>query len=267
LAPPASETTEEDLEELGIAPENTLPVLELLKLVQGIASPEDPAAAESISCLPPTLSTLTGYRGIDLHLKYLEMSASRDYVPPAQQQNPSEGDATGVLEQSISSANGQPLSQNGASLASVAVASSNDIEGSGDGIPSRVSASTIDIPEKDKVVQVALLKAFESTSAESQSLTMVEETAEMELCVSENGDQSRLTTPDLGPDDDGSSMAYDEHRPLSSANDSPTVFDGEDEGDSNEGLVSTFGDPKADSMLLSRLLTLFYWPGIMGTMP
>lgn len=265
MAPPASETTEEDLEELGIVPENTLPVLELLKLVQGIVPPEDAAAAESISCLPPTLSTLTGYRGIDLHLKYLEMSASRDYIPPGQHHP--EGDATDELQQNISTANEQSSSQNGSSRAPDVAASSKDNEGSCDGIPTRLLASTTNASEKDVVVEAIVPETSEAMSAESQPSTGVEKTAELELGTCESSDNSRLNTPDLGPDDDGSSMAYDDHRPLSSANDSRTVFDAEEEDDSNEGVVPTFGDPKADSMLLSRLLTLFYWPGIMSTMP
>lgn len=147
-----------------------------MNIVKDIPVPDIASRTGQLHWLPPSLGTLVGYRGLDLHRDYLQSSASRPFV----------------------------ASQNNAT-----------------------------ITELDGDDETNALEGPSGQSGTVPNSVEVEEPIASGSNVQEDEDDS-----------DDEEISYPRRKP--------------DE--------ITFGDKIADSLLLTRLMTLYFWPGIMSSM-
>ena len=240
---PKEEPSEEEMDELGISPHDYLPFVNLLKLKDGVGDNSFTFVPESIVCLPPTLNTLTGFRGLLLHRKYLQTSASAEYNPPERRDTvqitecPDERTGNSVKEsivehEEVTVTETESSDHNQTELESLPVAETVPVDVQGD-------QGQIQFELRDREgVQVA-------------SVTVPRDVNDHVMVPASEFDESNSQI--------GSEMVSaannTERDPLENLNSSDLEEDDED----------FFGDRKSDSLLLSRLLTLFYWPGIMST--
>jgi hypothetical protein len=220
---PEGELSEDELFDLGIQDIHHLTFTNLLKLVVGIA----PSAVEfdKIYCLPPSLTSLAGFRGILLHRKYLERSASLPYEPP-QAAAPTLIAIEGPTEEPVAgpSRGHQPIE-------SVTIEDEPNEE--------RASA-----PTSENTTNVSLREMpTESMDCDEPS------TFEKNVDVDQNVTVS-------SKDDVGQAKATNLEASTSQ----------NEEGSEEEEEEPVFGNAEADSLLLSRMISVFFWPGIMSTM-
>ncbi len=272
---PEEEPSEEEMEELGIAPQNHLPFINLLSLTKDISRPNITAVPETILCLPPTLNTLTGFRGLLLHRKYLQSSASCEYILPERDSN--RVTITECTDETTTGSNRQsetvPMETNAEEME----ASPSDYQENISFVGTDVGPAT----EFSGVNETSSTIDSHTIAHDRENSQVISDTRE------ENGDNvatsSTLITPSNVEYVSNSTQPYDE--PMSEEDEIHNMEDSTIETadqvydnsqslhtsssdseveEENEG--ETFGDRMADSLLLSRLLTLFYWPGIMSTM-
>lgn len=144
-----------------------------MNIVKDIPVPDIASRTGQLHWLPPSLGTLVGYRGLDLHQDYLQSSASRPFV----------------------------ASQNNATITELEVDDENALKGPGG--HSETMPNSVEV--EDPI-------ASGSNEQEDES------------------EDEEISYPRRKPDE------------------------------------ITFGDKIADSLLLTRLMTLYFWPGIMSCM-
>lgn len=239
LAPEMAEFTEENCERFGIAYENYLPFKELLNLTKNLPVPELSVRTGQLHWLPPSLGTLTGYRGLDLHRAYLHACASAPIVterntatiteiPDEPTPGPS-GYQSAVVPRTLdvgkkaNASGGNAQQENNPVLgAPVSLTGRSEIEQSFRNTANPSGKTNRIVPGNDERNSIgASIQVENETSSET-------ETDEEEV----DEDEVEVETP----------------QPPNVPND---VY---------------FGDRIADSLLLSRLTTLFFWSGIMGSM-
>lgn len=290
---------------MGLAPQDTLPFKNLLQLIEGFVSPSD--APEPISCLPPTLSTLTGFRGLLLHRKYLQTSASRDYVPPERVERPPSVIITEfVSEESVTGSHGNIEDSNGAESETTSSAVVNDPlamddhqqlslrEGSIISTePEGQRRDEVEVPIQEECVQGSddLRGGFtDSRMADAEvtsNIVLAEQLKLSEVLVCSAGPAQELRADlqefiqegmeaSLEQSEEEEEEEDIEDQDYNATEDDDAVEADDVEGRRKEGADGSdeevadgpyFGDRRADSMLLYRLISLFYWPGIMSTMP
>jgi hypothetical protein len=167
LAPNINDLNEDKCEELGIPYENFLPFIELMNIIKDIPVPDIVSRTGQLHLLPPSLGSLVGYRGLDLHQDYLQTS-SRQFET------------------------------------------------------SQKNATITELDENEA-------NAFEGPSEHSETVSNSVEVEE--------------------PITSGSKEPEDKSYPRHKLDEIP------------------LGEKNADSLLRTRLMTLFFWPGIMSCMP
>lgn len=250
---PTTELSEDEIEVLGIPSQHVLAFANLMKLVKDIARPNAGLAPETILCLPPTLNTLTGFRGLLLHRKYLQSSASCEYTPPGVVA----GDAavTEFSEELTEDRNLNPdisewIDEDGTSEPS---SEFND-EGSNHSIMEAKeeiqSGSKSQICYIDQVISIRQPESNDGDGAIEPSISGPSTISVRVL--DEPITEDNQMSGGKAVDDDSQDECVDQS----------SHSDVQEEEDYEQ----MFGDPMADSLLLSRMLTVFYWPGIMSTM-
>lgn len=169
--PDLDDLTEDEAEKLGIAYENYLPYIEMRNITKGLPVPVIAERIGTTQWLPPSLGTLIGYRGLDLHRDYLKTSATSPFVQ---------------------------------------------------------SGNTAAIEELDED------DPMEGPSGQTESVPQASEVEEPD--ASENNEQKEADS-----DEDENSSPHRKSNDI------------------------IFGDEDSDGLLLSRMMTLFYWAGIVST--
>ena len=231
------------MDELGIAPHDYLPFVNLLKLKDGVGDTSFTLVPENIVCLPPTLNTLTGFRGLLLHRKYLQTSASAEYTPPERRvgvqitECPDEPTGNSDKESIVD--------HEGVAVTETESSNHNQIE-----MESLPVAETVPVDVQGNQGQIQFeLRDREGVQVASVTVPRNVNDHVMVLASEVNESSSQIDSEMVSADNNT------ERDPLEKPNSSDSEEDDED----------FFGDRKSDSLLLSRLLTLFYWPGIMST--
>ena len=235
------------MNEFGIAPQNHLLFINLLKHIEGIVPPNTTAAPETIICLPPTLNMLTGFRGLLLHRKYLQSSASREYTPPERSERVTITECT----DGMTADSNRQLDVSSETNVEMESLPNNRQERPGAVFP--IISERVDSPQTEahcSESRQAITSSQENGEKMNSSATLPNE---------ESVSDSDEPMPERGSAEDSTIEAAN-----GTFNEMPSITDSEVDGE-NEDAV--FGDRRADSLLLSRLLTLFYWPGIMSTLP
>lgn len=255
---PKEELSTEEIEEIGIAPQHVLAFANLMTLTKDLVQPNVALAPETILCLPPTLSTLTGFRGLLLHRKYLQSSASCDYSPssssvttPVPHDLTKENTNQSVTREVLERTDGENVSvpttvDDNADLPEI-TSQINQEDPPTESGQEEGSQSLIILESEEVVVDNNAIQSSALVS-ESDVTCAVNDPTHRDEPISEHEEM------DIGDDTIDETMPVDEE----------TLFESEEEEEHNEEQI--FGDRVADSLLLSRLLTLFYWPGIMSTM-
>lgn len=144
-----------------------------MNIIKDIPVPDIASRTGQLNWLPPSLGTLVGYRGLDLHRDYLQTSASRPFVAP---------ESTATITELSGDNEANPL---------------------------------------------------EGPSGQSETVPHI---VDEPIASGSNEQEAEVS------DDD--EISYPRRKPN----------------------VITFGDEIADSLLLTRLMTLYFWPGIMSCM-
>ena len=219
---PKGELSEDELFDLGIRDIHQLTFTNLLQLTDGIA----PSVVEfdKILCLPPSLTSLTGFRGILLHRKYLETSASLPYEP-AEAPAPNLVAIEGPPEDPVAG----PSRQHQPIESITAEKGSNEVTGA----PSPEKPTNVSLQELS-VERIDCDKPQPSSSEKN-----VDEVSSVVISLEDHAEENKNPETDESQNEEGSEE--EEEEPF-------------------------FGNAEADSLLLSRMISVFFWPGIMSTM-
>jgi len=217
---PKGELSEDELFDLGIKDIHHLTFTNLLQITDGLAPPV--VEFDKIICLPPSLTSLAGFRGILLHRKYLETSASLPYEPP-EAPAPTLVAIEGPPEEPVAGPSRQHQS-----IESVAIEDGLD---------------TTSAPPLENTTNVSL----QESSVESMDCD------EPQPCSSEKNV------------DPVQNVAISSEDAAEQAKDTNLEAD-ESQNEDSEEEEPVFGNAEADSLLLSRMISVFFWPGIMSTM-
>ena len=215
---PKEELDEDQLDELGIPEVHQLTFTNLMNIIKEIVPPVIEFIQETPICLPPSLNALAGFRGILLHRRYLESSASRPYVPPQPAVAPLPANEETAQEP-------EPIAgpSNGAEPI-------ESVVGNGLNRKNRLSHSY----ESSRMEYDEPLPSTSGVDAVNQQVSD-------SLTLSESTEAAQNPENVLQNEENNAEEEEEEHQPV-------------------------FGDENADMLLLSRMISVFFWPGIMSTM-
>lgn len=288
FAPETEEFTEENYEEYGIACENYLPFKELLNLTEDLIVPDLATRTEQLLWLPPSLGTLTGFRGLDLHRAYLRACASAPFEAenetatitditdeptpgPSGYQSEMLSRTMNVQEETIASGSNTQQENNAVLEAPPTSTGVSKTEQSFRNTAKRSVIFNLPVPEKDgRKSTGSSIQVENETSSETDEEEMDDDVEEVDDDAEEVEDEGE-DVEDEGEEDEEEGEDEEEREEDEEVDDDgEEVDDDGEEGESPQPPEMPsdvyFGDRIADSLLLSRLTTLFFWSGIMGSM-
>lgn len=265
---PKEELTVEQMEELGVEDHNFPGYESFISLIKDMEAPTSLAAPENIICLPPSLSTLVGFRGLLLHRKYLITSAKQEYALPQLNQ-------TRIVELDDSEARPGSSSQRDDTISPMETTSPMEM---GDHSAKSTNGDSLEIEPSESPVptlepsSLGIDRPTTSNQDKDISVTAVDEELEQRHLNSIANHEKPENMAEIMPESTHQSeylLEPDE----SMFDEAQNFFDGQsqisvEESGPEEELEDVelqFGNKEADALLLSRLLSLFYWPGIMST--
>ena len=207
---PPENSTEDELLDFGIAEQLQLPFRNLIRLVKGNSSA---GLDQRQVIIPPNLNSLTGFRGLLLHRKYLRSSAHS-----AEEVNV---DDPASVTTSVDSGAGPSQ-----------VTSSYDYQFDPStvvrnyGVPGSSSSSNPPVPEHGYYI-------------DNSQCPMPPQCAVPNVVYSSAQRVDEMYSSEVN------------------------TMNSEHDGTAPDG--PTFGDAKADALLLSRLISVFFWPGVMSS--
>lgn len=260
---PKEGITAEKMEEFGVDEHVYLAYESFISLIKDLEPPNFTAAEGQVICLPPTLTTLAGFRGLLLHRKYLITSAKQEYTSrPTSEAR--------VVEIENTDARPGSSSQGDNAVTDMCVDSTDE-----PGIEASTNPQVQqELPTTAPEPNGALNNGCQIPSQENENTTNAvnDEQVSDETQPTNQGASHAVMEilPDSAPESGVFLLEPDESM-LDEAQDFFNYQTSDEGSESDEEMEEEmeeevhFGNKEADALLLSRMLSLFYWPGIMST--
>ena len=265
---PKGDLTEEQVEQLGIPPQHVSAFINLLSLTRDMLPPPSTISTslDNFLYLPPTLNTLVGFRGLLLHRKYIQSSAwegkplevTITEIPNEHSEGNDEEAEVMEVEQATESL---PSS---ATESQIILHSNEGNSQPSDGPENQELNSSVTLVEStgcsNKENEKSLTEPDHRES--NSSATSVDCGTTVDERVEEESEDANPNEKSMEEEVEIASMSSEstgQHKDQGSTNDSGSEYEEEDSPD------SYFGNRRADDLLLSRLMALFFWPGVMST--